>query len=293
MSYKCRVCGSNEVDHPGDICEICAIGADPYASNISGTKNSTEDDSISAPQISGSSTGRSGRKVLINGGNSVFDQDTDGDDIVPDTEDDSVQVYSPGQVPQGATVTNNSTNTATAVTPLFVTSGITKNINVDIQERTFLTKWFEALFKKIPFTFDNDITMFQVFPDFSGTALNSMGNACDQVIFYGKINNGTISENNEVEVYGHRDSGNNVIATKVRNKASGTIITPMRCISTGVVWAITALVAALALALILGLGVEGVIWVAVALLCLTNMPLVIKVLGVIIGIIFSSFKRRF
>lgn len=36
MAYKCRICGSNEVDYPGDICELCAIGQDPYAAGMSG-----------------------------------------------------------------------------------------------------------------------------------------------------------------------------------------------------------------------------------------------------------------
>lgn len=78
------------------------------------------------------------------------------------------------------------------------------------------------MFKGIPYALDNDITMFQVFPDYTGTSLNAMGNACDQVIVYGKLNAGAVSENNDVEVYGHRDADNNIVAKKIVNKASGT-----------------------------------------------------------------------
>lgn len=31
MAYKCRICGTNDVEHAGDVCELCAIGQDPYA----------------------------------------------------------------------------------------------------------------------------------------------------------------------------------------------------------------------------------------------------------------------
>lgn len=296
MSYKCRICASNDVEHPDDICEICAIGADPYAANMSSVKTTPEDNGGYTQQTSNSSAKRNGRKVLLNGGSSVANQDPYGNDMTPYQKDESVQVYSAGQVPQSVTHTVNNVNTTVqnnTTIPQFVTSGITKNITVDNQKRSILTKWFASLFKGIPFALDDDITMFQVFPDFSGTALNSMGNACDQVIVYGKLNNGTISENNDVEVYGRRDSNNNIIAKTIRNKASGTTISPMRCMESSMVWVITIIVAALIFALIMGLGVEGIVWTIVAVLCLTNLPMVLKVFGAIFGALFSFFKRLF
>ena len=33
MSYKCKICGFNDVAHQGDVCELCAISADPYTTN--------------------------------------------------------------------------------------------------------------------------------------------------------------------------------------------------------------------------------------------------------------------
>lgn len=140
---------------------------------------------------------------------------------------------------------------------------------------------------------DDDVTMFQVFPDFSGTSLNTLGNTCDQVIVYGKLNNGAVSENNDVEVYGRRDANNNIIAKTIKNKASGTTITPIRTIGQGVVWLITAIVIALIGLMIAGLGVEGVIWTVVIVLCLTNFPKVLKIFGVIFGALLSLIKRLF
>lgn len=296
MSYKCRVCASNDVEHPNDICEICAIGVDPYAANISSAKITLDDNADFTQQTSNCSAKRNSRKVLLNGGNSVANQDPYGNDMTSYQKDMSVQVYSAGQVPQSATHTANNTDTTIqndTTTPQFITSGVTKNITVDNRKRSILTKWFAALFKGIPFALDDDITIFQVFPDFSGTALNSMGNACDQVIVYGKLNNGTISENNDVEIYGRRDSNNNIIAKTIRNRASGTTISPMRCMETGMVWVITLIVAALIFALIMGLGIEGIIWTLIVVLCLTNLPVVLKIFSAIFGVLFSFFRRLF
>lgn len=156
-----------------------------------------------------------------------------------------------------------------------------------------IEKWFRTLFTRIPFTIDDDVTMFQVFPDYSGTSLNALGNACDQVIVYGRLNNGTISENNDVEIFGQRDANNNVIAKTVTNRASGITIEPMRTLNTGTVWLITSFVAIAVIAAVMGLGIEGIICTVVIVLCLTNLSKVLKIFGVILGAIFSCVKRLF
>ena len=300
MPYKCRICGVNDVDNQGDMCELCAIGQDPYAQNqtTSHSFHTAPQPNINNTQSSGSYAPKRGanRKVLLNGGTTLTNQDPYGNDMTVTDPQPSVQVYSAGQVPQGSqqnTTVVNATPTVKVSGNQPITTGITKNISVDNQKKSILEKWFRALFTGIPFTLDDDVTMFQVFPDFSGTALNALGNACDQVIVYGKLNSGTVSENNDVEVYGRRDSNNNIIAKMIKNKASGTTITPARTISQGVVWLITAIVVALFAMMISGLGVEGIIWTVVIILCLTNFPKVLKIFGVIFGAIFSLIKRLF
>lgn len=302
MSYKCRICGVNDVDNQGDICELCAIGQDPYAQCSSSPNNfqsashnyTTNNDQNNY----GSYAPRRGpnRKVLLNGGTSLANQDPYGNDMTVSDSQPSVQVYSAGQVPKTAQqyqtiVSTPATPRASGTQPL--TSGITKNISVDTQKKSIIGKWFRALFTGIPFTPVDDVTMFQVFPDFTGTSLNALGNACDQVIVYGKLNNGAVSENNDVEVYGRRDSNNNIIAKSIKNKASGTIITPARTIGQGIAWLITATVAILLVMMISVLGVEGIIWAVVIILCLTNLPKVLKILGVVVGALFSLIKRLF
>lgn len=299
MGYKCRICGVNEVDNQGDICELCAIGQDPYAQRQTQThpcgSSIASQASINSNNSYSPKRGAN-RKVLLNGGISLANQDPYGNDITTSKPEPSVQVYSAGQVPQTSqqsTIVANTTPTAKASGNQPITVGITKNISIDNQKNSILTKWFRALFTGIPFTLDDDVTIFQVFPDFSGTSLNAVGNACDQVIVYGKLNNGAVSENNDIEVYGRRDSNNNIIAKTIKNKASGTTITPARTISQGVVWLITALVVALLTMMVSGLGVEGIIWIAIIILCLTNFPKVLKIIGVIFGALFSFIKRLF
>lgn len=298
MAYKCRICGSNDVENQGDICELCAIGQDPYAVNMSGNQKQFNNNNQVHINNNSYNPKRSGnRKVLLNGGTSMTNRDPYGNDMTSTEEPSTVQVFSAGQTPVNSQSVSNSTNmTVTNISKAHnqpLTNGVTKNITVDNQKKSILTKWFRALFMGIPFTLDDDVTMFQVFPDFTGTSLNAVGNACDQVIVYGRLNNGAISENNDVEVYGRRDSNNNIIAKTIRNKASGTTISAMRTINTGIVWMITVMVLCLIIGAVMGLGVEGIIWTVVLILCLTNLPKVIKIAGAIFGFIFSLIKRLF
>lgn len=302
MAYKCRICGSNDVEHMGDICELCAIGQDPYASAMQGNSHtnsqlfmSNESNTSYIP-----SKGKS-RKVLIGGGASVANTDPYGNNMVSEVSDeDSVQVYQAGQVPPAQqnsttvnTYNNGSTDNLKKKSNEPISYGITKNITIDNQKRSILEKWFRALFSGIPFTLDDDVTMFQVFPDYSGTSLNAMGNACDQIIVYGKLNVGAVAENNDIEVYGHRDANNNVIATMIKNKASGTTITPDKTLSASAVRIITIIIFAIIFGTVAMIGFEGIVWTIVLLLCLTNLPVVMKWLGILFGSIFSIFKRLF
>ena len=298
MGYKCIVCGSNEVENYGDVCELCSIGQDPYTSAMQGTPQvnvqvyANENNDQYRP-----GKGKS-RKVLLSGGAAIANTDPYGNSMLPQDTEDIVQVYQAGQLPtnqgRSATVTQNTSknmNNSAATGNQPITCGITKNITLDNQKKSFLMKWFRTLFTGIPFTFDDDITMFQVFPDYTGTSLNAMGNACDQVIVYGRVKAGVVAENNDVEVYGHRDSSNNIVAKKIKNKASGTTVSPERTLSFVPVWIITIIVGMMMFSMISALGVVGIMWVGIALLCLTNLPLVFKIIGAVIGFIFTLFKK--
>ena len=306
MSYKCRICGLNDVEHMGDICELCAVSQDPYAAAMQGNPQPESRDYSDAGAGTGTAytptKGRS-RKVLLGGGNPAMNTDPYGNSIVPqDEEEDKVQVYHAGQVPltqqssdvvnqDGSSTVSGAKGGTASKSSEPLTQGITKNISVDTEKKAFIVKWFRSLTSGIPFTLDDDITMFQVFPDFSGTSLNAMGNACDQVIVYGKLKAGAVSENNNVEVYGHRDPDNNIIAKSIKNKATGTTITPDGSISVAVIWVITLAVAAIIALTFFTIGVEGIVWAIVLIICLTNLPLVFKILAAIFGFLFSFLKK--
>lgn len=280
MSYKCEVCGVNDVDNQGDICELCAIGHDPYAQYVvssQGIPSVQQGNNVNNSQSTQDSyvpkKGTS-RKVLLGGGTAIANQDPYGNDMTAVVSQPPVQVYSPGQAPQAISqqtpVTNNLGNTQ-GIGKRPITTGIIKNVSVENQKRTKVERWFRALFTGIPFTFDDDLVMFQVFPDYSGTALNAQGNACDQVILYGQLNKGSISDNNDVDVYGRRDSNNNIIAKYLINKASGTRIAPRRIISSGVVWFLTLLVFSIVVAVLLALGPIGIIFSLAIVFCLRQL----------------------
>lgn len=297
MAYKCGICGTNDVAHMGDVCELCAIGSDPYASAIQGNDQSMLSNNFGAVSVSDSSpvaNRRRSRKVLINGGDSPDNLDPYGNSMSPQKR---VQVYQAGQVPQATPTVSTSSIPVMAVNDTHhndsLTYGIIKNVTTDAPRASVLRKWCRSLFMGIPFSLDNQITMFQVFPDYTGSSLNAMGNACDQVIVYGKLKSGAIAENNEVEIFGYRDTNNYIVANKIRNKASGTVVRPERTISPALVWFFTACVIVLIGIAVSILGTVGLVWSAVILLCLTNLPLVFKILGIILGSLFSFGRRRF
>lgn len=82
MAYKCRICGTNDVEHVGDVCELCAIGQDPYAAAMQNNNVTPEvsKQGLFQPQTS-SDTGNyiprrgKNRRVLLNGGASVANVD--------------------------------------------------------------------------------------------------------------------------------------------------------------------------------------------------------------------------
>lgn len=303
MAEKCRICGLNDVEHMGDICELCAMTQDPYisAANTGADFGPTRRSSRQIPlrtddeDDAQSPLGLKPRKVIL--GNPPAQSDADASRVISGSDvQSSVPVYSPGQapVPTGTTAAAavGQVVAAPGAAQSPIGEGITKNIHVDMHPHSFLVKWIRALTSNIPFSWYDEVTTFQVFPDYSGSATTLQGNACDQVILYGRVPSGSISENNDVEVYGRRDSKNNIIAHSVRNRASGTTVIPERTLSSTWVWIIT-----LALLAILGVftttyGVVGLVWATVIFLCLTHLPTVFKVIGVLFGILFSLFFKR-
>lgn len=278
MANYCAKCGSSIVENQGDICELCMIGADPYAAN---------EESYIPMQ------GKV-RKVLI-GNTPIKQQEYYENDVAGQSSATAVSDYNQG----GDVINNTYTGPAKAsVQPKVktnistpISSGISKNISVDVQKQSLILKWFRTLFTGVPFSINNCVTLFQVFPDYTGTTFNAQGNMCDQVIVYGKLNAGSVSENNDVEVYGIRDSSNNIVAKTIRNKATGTTVTPQGTLGALGVWIITLLAMALVAGICSSLGTSGVIGVIVLIIVILNLPVILKMITFILGIIFFTRRR--
>lgn len=303
MSYKCSVCGVNEVEEPGGICELCALDQDPFFSSVAGEnekkKNNNKRRVIDIteleeePYIPGRN--RNKKNILLNGIPQATSYPVEAAN--PD-HNNSVPVYSPGEVAHQShnsfqsTVQTQQKKKHVSQKSMPMAKGIIKNISVTSEEMSFFSKLLGSLTKGIPYMFDDEIVMFQVFPDYSGNSLNAMGNVCDQVIVYGTIHSGAIADNNSVEVYGHRDSNNIIVAKSIKNMASGTTITPSRFLSPFAVYFFVLLIIAAVAYIVSVLGVNGIIWAIVILFCLSHIPLILKIIGGIFGFIFYIFRRK-
>lgn len=328
MGYKCRICGANDVEHSGDVCELCAIGQDPYVAAMQGIVGNGggsvygEREAFPPYNREKSSVGFSDsegiglssekespyrprrghkRKILLEGGADVMDMGFDGKSAgMEEKEDEPVQIYQAGQAPLASIQqpkvvpksASSSVSRSAAVSKEPEAVGIAKNISVDRPRKAFIQKWLKTLFSGIPFMLENEITMFQVFPDYSGTSLNSMGNVCDQVIVYGRLNPGAVAENNDIEVYGYRDARNNVVAKTMINKASGTTIRPEGAIPAWIAWAITLIIFTLLAVVLFVLGARGVIRVVIIIFCITHLPWVLQVFAMMLGMVLSLFRRK-
>lgn len=306
MSYKCSVCGIYEVEHDGDVCEYCTAASDPYAQAARARGRARMPGPVvSQPQAEtqSPSAGRTPRRKILVSGETNTPAPRPAEEL--DTASASgVPVYRPGQaaVQQSAPASVQAPSAAPASAPAASSSGalcegITKNVASSTEQRNLFTKLFDALLRGIPYTADPDVLTFQVFPDYSGTSVTASGTACDQVIVYGKVNAGVVSENNHVRVYGRRDSNRQIVADKIENTASGMIIVPQHNVSALVIrLAFLALVLALA-ALFTLYGAMGLLALVVAVFCLTHIKFVVQttvsILRSILYMIINIFRGLF
>lgn len=278
MSVKCRICGINPVPAPGDICSQC--------NNSSGNK----------PK----------RKVLLNGGAELSNCDPYGNNMgsgagAPGYAPPVAPPPAPPVTPPPVAPTPPAFyggNAPVQAAPAYqsrqmpVCSGVVRNVSRDYQKRAFIYKWFRALFGGVPYTLDDEATLFQVYPVNTPNGLNSMGNACDLVAVYGQVSNGSINNGDMVDVYGQRDSKNRVIARKVMNNSSGCVVTGARSLGVVPVLIITLLVIALLAGLVVCLGPTGILCSAILIIIILNLPRIIKFLAIVLGLKFIFGGRK-
>jgi hypothetical protein len=109
-------------------------------------------------------------------------------------------------------------------------------------------------------------------------------------MLYGKVNAGMISDNNEVAVYGYRDFNNNIVARKVCNRATGTVVMPQNAMSATAVRILALLLAILMVVVCVGLGWEGILTVIVLIIAICNWRLVLRLVGGFFRLLFRLIR---
>lgn len=275
--FYCPVCGVRPVSREGEICNSCR---DPYADsgNVGYGQAAPAPSSFSAAGSAGDSgqsdyqpISRPTRRII---GTQVPAQPAGGGSVrgimtgantpavnQPNTTQQPVQsaplqVSRPMQVaPAQSQTTQTDTDTDTPIT-----EGIVKNLTEGKDPGGKLTRWFRSLIMGIPYARTDDITEFQVYSNWTGTAAPGSYSA-DKVIAYGNISYGKPVQDNSVRVYGVRDKNRVIIARDIQNTTDGTYsVFDPKPISSTAVRIITLVVVALVAFLIYALinGVQGI-----------------------------------
>lgn len=293
MAYKCRICGVNDVEHQGDVCEFCALDDDSFfhenrkenGKSPFGPQAGTADDTPfydnQEKQKSPFPKNRK-NKDNLDEWNSTFPEKPEERESSPDNpwKHDNTE-----KQPTFSDVPSNGKDSQREKRSLHICKGVAKNINTDEDEHGFIYKLFRSIFKGTPISFEKSMTTFQVYPDVMGNSRTTGGYACDQVVIYGKIKKGTVSENNEIEVYGYRDRDNNVIATKILNVASGSMIKMYTNIPPSISWMFIVTIIMALIMFVSSYGYLGIMWLFIATILFFSFPVLFKVFLVILGIL--------
>lgn len=250
MDAVCARCGLVIVDKPGDVCPGCA-----------------ENMNLDALKYAG---------ISVSGENVPVTDVSDGTmDMVPPAGSQPNPATSdtrPAMAEDAADPAPHPKQGSAASPVSIHEKGVAKNVVLDIDDRGTMSKWFSALFHGSNFSFDPDITTFQLYQDAGGRTLNSSGNLADQVIVYGKIKAGAISENNIVEVFGRRNNDNTIIAQRIINIDTGTEAKPSLSLSHDIVLVSTIGLAILMIIILGSIGVSGLVSLGLFILFIIFLP---------------------
>lgn len=143
-----------------------------------------------------------------------------------------------------------------------------------------------------PLSFSGQVISFNVVFDRTGESVDIFGNRSVLVEVYGSSRQNSISQYNHVDVYGHRNHNNVMMANRVVNNDNGVSTTTFRLI-TPVVWLLT-LVLILAMIFVFNrIGISGVVICLLVIFAVTNLRLVITIFGWIIRLIWRLISWLF
>lgn len=214
MSYKCAICNTSYVEHPGDICDSCAMSNSGSPDVFYCSKCGQNQVSTRGGLCPNCQNTKTQKKIII--------------------EDDKRKTKSPlFPIPIGGTekpVYDKKTSCHV--------EGVVRNYQSTQIHNGFLSKLFQTMFTFTPYVRDNTIQTFQVFSNISD---NGMDDKCDEVIVYGRTLFGSVYDNNYVVVDGYRNRSNTIVARSIQNKTSNTTLKLYRAISPFVFWGILVL----------------------------------------------------
>lgn len=244
MSYKCSKCNKSYVDNQGDLCDNCLT-----LTRQQTTLNSSNSQSNSSNR----------RKVLINPNINVSQIGPTNNTPVPTSQNNpSIAQVAPKQSPSNPT---NPTPYTSVPVPKYI-QGTVKNLRSEHLRESFFRRWGRTLFLGVPYFKYNEIQTFQLFSTNNASTANPNLHSCYEIIIYGQIKRGFITDNNTVQVWGSKRSNNSVYARKIINVTSNTTTQTTDGIPTIVAWILTILVPALVI-LIAGTYITIVIGIAV------------------------------
>ena len=191
MSYKCKLCGKNDVEKPGEICASCSaltnkpqtiLNTEKEYLDIDAETDSSDWEPLdpfafdqveeSLPKVSAESKVLTDETPLQNSQSKTSSnqfQNNSSENVSPKT-------YS--------TEKNFDSYTSILNKGECKTRGYVKNVRYSADKSKGLERWFNAFIDGTPYSRNEFTTAFQVFPDFTGTSYNSSGTICDQVIFW-------------------------------------------------------------------------------------------------------------
>lgn len=230
MSYKCSKCNKSYVDNQGDLCDNClTLTRQQNTLNSPNNPNITSNPRkvLIAPNIKVSPIGQSANPP------------TTPVTVPPNTP--TVSPVTPNKSPSNPT--NPTTYTAVPV-PKYI-QGTVKNLRSEHLRESFFRRWGRTLFLGVPYFKYNEIQTFQLFSTNNASTANPNLHSCYEIIIYGQIKRGFLTDNNTVQVWGNKRSNNSVYARKIINVTSNTTTQTTDGIPTIVAWILTFLVPAL------------------------------------------------
>lgn len=218
MAHYCCKCLVNQVANEGDVCALCG-GSDPAnqggQSNQSSYKTYDPQNQSTTPVIV-----RSGRRIMTGQGG----QSAQAGQTSPAQGGQGAQTPSPAAQPAMSAKAAKKQARKQANAPI---QGIVKSFDTGVDDRSFLLRVSDSLFKGISYNGKNNLVMteFQLYQNWNAgySAGNSSQPVATRVVCYGKIGQGRPVENNDVTVYGVKDKTNNYyIAEQIQNTTDGT-----------------------------------------------------------------------